>query len=74
MDKVLHREHDFSVAYPDDIFIHSFIWDDHLKHLTIVFEQLRGAGLKVWEKKCTFWETSCVYLGYVVGSGEVKPM
>ena len=41
---------------------------------SMIFEQLRGAGLKVWQKKCTFWETSCVYLGYVVGSGEVKPM
>ena len=74
MDKVLHRLYDFYVAYLEYILLHSLTWEDHFKHLTIVFEKLRVAGIKVKEKTCTFGEASCVYLGYVVGSGEVKPM
>ena len=74
MNDVLHGEHDFSLAYPDDILIQSLTLEDHLKHLTIAFDKLRVASLKIWQKKCTFGEANCVYLGYVVGSGKGKPM
>ena len=36
-DKVLHGLHEFSVAYLDDILIHSLTWEKHLKLLDIVF-------------------------------------
>ena len=74
MDRILHGLHDFSVAYLDDILIHSNTWEEHMSHLAIIFERLREAGLTVKEKKCTFREASCVYLGYVVGSGTIRPV
>ena len=74
MNKVLHGLHEFSVAYLDDILIHSLTWEEHLKHLDIVLNKLREAGLRVKQKKCTFTNASCGYLGYIMGSEEIKPM
>ena len=74
MDRILQGLHGFAVAYLDDILIHSSTWEEHLEHLTIVFDKLREAGLTVKEAKCTFGEATCIYLGYVVGSRTVKPM
>ena len=45
-----------------------------MKHLTVVFDKLRAAGLTVKQRKFTFREANCVYLGYVVGSRKVQPM
>ena len=67
MNEVLHGLHEFSVAYLDDILIHSATWTEHAHHLTQVFDRLRSAGLRVKERKCSFAKNKCVYLGYVVG-------
>ena len=42
------------MAYLDDILIHSLTWEKHLKHLDIVINKLREAGLRIQKKKCTF--------------------
>ena len=60
MDEVLDGLHEFTVAYLDDILIHSQTWDQHMKHLDTVFTKLRNAGLNVKERKCTFARGSCV--------------
>ena len=44
------------------------------RKFSFVFEKLREAGLTVKETKCAFGEATCIHLGYVVGSGTVKPM
>ena len=62
MDKVLHGLHEFSVAYLEDILIHSLNWEEHLKHLDVVFNKLREAGLRVKQKKCIFPMLSVVTL------------
>ena len=74
MEEVLHGLHEFSVAYLDDILIHSATWAEHVHHLTQVFDRLRSAGLRVKERKCSFAKIKCVYLGYVVGSGTIESM
>ena len=71
---MLHGLHEFSVAYLDDILIHSATWAEHVHHLTQVFDRLRSAGLRVKERKCSFCKNKCVYLGYVVGSDTIEPM
>ena len=68
MDKVLQGLHEFSVAYLDNILIHSLTWEEHLKHLDIVFNKLREAGLRVKQKKCTFANASCGYFGCIMVS------
>ena len=42
--------------------------------MEIVFDKLRKAGLKVKERKCTYGNGGCIYLGHVVGNGLVQPM
>ena len=74
MDEVLDGIQERTLAYLDDIIIHSENWEDHLAHLEEVFTRLRKAGLIIKEKKCTFASGSCDYLGYVVGSGTVQPI
>ena len=74
MDHVLQGLHHFASAYLDDILIHSISWEEHIQHLTLVLERLRAAGLCIKEKKCNFGVSTCVYLGHVVGRGEVRPM
>ena len=74
MDGLLNVLHDFTVAYLDDIIIHTDTWENHLNHMEIVFDKLREAGLKVKERKCTFGSGSCIYLEHIVGNGLVQPM
>ena len=74
MDGLLNVLHDFTVAYLDDIIIHTDTWENHLNHMEIVFDKLREAGLKVKERKCTFGSGSCIYLEHIVGNGLAQPM
>lgn len=60
---------DFCFGYLDDILIFSKNEKEHLKHLKIVFDRLRSAGLKLKMKKCSFFKTQLHYLGHLV-SGE----
>ena len=60
-------------TYIDDLVIDSRSWEEHMKHLRQVFSRLKEAGWTVKHKKCQFAMDSCVYLGHIVGNGEVKP-
>ena len=74
MDQMLHGLHEFTVAYLDDILVHSVSWEEHLVNLNQVFVRLQAAGLHVKRKKCHFATNKCVYLGHMVGGGTVSPM
>ena len=73
VDRVLNGLNDFSSAYIDDVIVFSRTWDEHLGHLGTVLRRVQQAGLTVKRKKCQFGTAECVYLGHVVGSGEVCP-
>lgn len=70
MDRVLRGLDEFAAAYLDDVVVFSSTWKEHLDHLRQVMERLRDAEVTV---KCQFGMDHCVYLGHVVGSGEVSP-
>jgi len=57
---------DFCVAYLDDILIYSEDAVSHKKHVEMVLERLRTAGLQVDIKKSEFHVTRTKYLGYVL--------
>ena len=42
MDGLLNGLHDFTVAYLDDIIIHSDTWENHLNHMEIVRQAKRS--------------------------------
>ena len=71
MDGVIRGLDDLCAAYLDDVIIFSSSWEEHLKHLSIVFARLREAGLTVKPAKCTLGAATCTYLGHMVGNGAV---
>jgi hypothetical protein len=62
----------FVVVYFDNILVYSKTFDDHVKHLRVVFETLRDSKLYVKLTKCYFYKESVGFLGYIISSKGVK--
>ena len=73
MDRILSGTHEYAAAYLDDIVVFSTTWNDHINHLTEIFNRLRTAGLTAKPSKCNFGMATCSYLGHVIGLGNIKP-
>lgn len=73
MDQLLRGLEDHAAAYLDDVVIHSVTWTEHLMALRKVLERLRAAGLTAKPSKCHFAMKECIYLGHIVGNGQVRP-
>jgi len=58
----------FVVVYFDDILVYSKTFDDHMKHIRVVFETLRDSKLYGKLTKCYFCKESVVFLGYIISS------
>jgi len=63
----------FTGAYLDDIIIFSSSWSEHLKHISLVFDRIRNAGLTIKKSKCVFATAEVEFLGHKVGLGKVEP-
>ena len=63
---VLQGYSDFAMAYLDDIIIFSKNEAEHLKHIEIIFQKLKEAGLKLKESKCDFFKKEIHYLGHLI--------
>ena len=72
MDKVLINM-SFARCYIDDIVVWSENLQDHLKHLSAVFDRLRKAGLKVHPGKCEFALDKINFLGHCVSAEGLSP-
>ena len=66
-------EWDCCFVYIDDILIASKTFEDHLNHLSLVFERLRKAGLRLKPTKCHFLRDQVPYLGYVISKEGISP-
>lgn len=64
----------FCEAYLDDLVVCSESWSEHMEHLRVVFCRLNEAGLTVNLAKCEFGQATVVYLGKIVGGGQVRPV
>ena len=73
MDKILRPHQDYAGAYIDDVIIYSRSWQEHLRHLEAVLDELRSANLTVNAKKCRVGMTETDFLGFTVGRGCIKP-
>ena len=73
MDQLLEGTRQFATAYLDDVIIYSETWEEHLQHVSEILRRLQTAGLTAKPSKCHFGTTQCVYLGHVVGGGQVRP-
>jgi len=63
---------DFLILYLDDILIFSGTWDEHVRHVKKVLDTLQREKLYVKFSKCEFGKTTLVYLGHIVGGGQLK--
>ncbi|KAJ1142020.1 hypothetical protein NDU88_008348 [Pleurodeles waltl] len=74
VNQVLAGLESFSAAYLDDIAVFSSTWQDHLVHLKKVLKALQSAGLSIKASKCQIGQGTVVYLGHLVGGGQVQPL
>lgn len=61
-------------VYIDDVVCYSDTWEVHLARIRSLFERLAAANLTVNLAKCEFARATVVYLGKVVGQGNVRPV
>ena len=64
--------YDFIIVYLDNILIFSESRDEHVMHVNKVLDVLKKEKLFLKMSKCEFGKTSLVYLGHIVGGGELK--
>ena len=62
------------MAYLDDIIIFSRTPEEHLKHIEIIFQKLKVAGLKLKESKCDFFKSEIHYLGHLISDKGIQPL
>ena len=63
---------DFIIIYLDDIFIFNKSRDEHVMYVKKVLDVLKKEQLILKMSKFEFGKTSLVYLGHIVGGGELK--
>ena len=71
MERVLEPVSDCAAVYIDDIIIFSNSRDDHITHLSRVFDCFKQANLTAKTSKCSFGKTRLEYLGHTIGSGQL---
>ena len=71
---VLQDCRDFAMAYLDHIIIFSRTPEEHLKHIEIIFQKLKIAGLKLKESKCDFFKSEIHYLGHLISDKGIQPL
>jgi hypothetical protein len=57
----------FCACYVDDIVIFSKIFEEHLGHTNLIFNNLTTAGFTVNTLKCKFCQPQINFLGHIVG-------
>jgi len=72
MDKML-AGLPFATAYLDDIVVVSHSQDDHRRHLHAIFDRINKYGFRVRPRKCSFFQPSIKYLGFIVDKDGRRP-
>ncbi|KAI1001585.1 hypothetical protein K3495_g6619 [Podosphaera aphanis] len=62
----------FCTAYIDDVLVFSESQDDHRRHVSLVLDKLRQAGLQLDIKKFSFEATDVKYLGLIISRRGVE--
>jgi hypothetical protein len=62
----------FVIVYLYDILIFSRTWDEHVRHVKQVLDNLKREKLYVKFSKCEFGKTALVYLGHILGGEQLK--
>jgi hypothetical protein len=62
----------FVIVYLYAILVFSETWDENVRHVKHVLDTLQREKLYVKLSKCEFGKTALVYLGHIVGGGQLK--
>ncbi len=62
----------FCTAYIDVILIYSDSLAEHRKHVELVLQALREAGLQLDIDKCEFHKTEVLYLGLIISTNGIR--
>nr|VZI45164.1 unnamed protein product [Spirometra erinaceieuropaei] len=73
VDRVL-RGVPFLYAYIDDLLVASSTTEEHMEHLTTVFDRLQQIGVVLNPSKCVFGVPSLEFLGHLVDSHGIRPL
>src|SRR5256885_844682 len=63
----------FVAVYLDDIIIYFATFEQHLDHITQIFQTLRNANLMIKLKKCYFYLPNIAFLEHIVGRNGIQP-
>ncbi|GFT78273.1 retrovirus-related Pol polyprotein from transposon 17.6 [Trichonephila clavipes] len=72
MDQVLVKHRAYCRSYIDDVAVFSKTWEQHIKHLCVVFQTIQRVGFTINLKKCNFARRD-KFLGHVVGLRQHSP-
>lgn len=64
---------DFVFVYIDDVLIFSHSLNEHLNHLSMLFERLREYGLRIKPSKCVFGVEKLDFLSYEISKNGITP-
>lgn len=56
----------FTNVFVDDILVISKSFEEHLKHLEIIFKKLKSANLVINKEKCEFLKSEIKFLGHII--------
>ena len=61
-----------AIVYIDDVLCFSNNYEEHIEHLSAIFDRLRSANLKLNPKKCYFAREEVTYLGHTISSEGIR--
>ena len=62
-----------ALPYLDDVIVFSRTLKEHYRHLSLVFQAHRQAGLRLNPDKCSFFRSEAEYLGHIVSADGIRP-
>ena len=62
----------FVEIYIDDIIVHSKSYEEHIRHIKIVFKRLKEANFKINPKKCNWFAKELKVLGHDVSERGIE--
>lgn len=64
----------YAAAYINDVVIYSQTWEQHLRHVGAVLQELHQIGMTINPEKCALRVQETNYLGFRVGQGIIRPL
>ena len=68
------KDFSFTISYLDDIIIFRKAPQEHLSHISMVFEKLKSVNLSMKKSKCSFFFKEIQYLGHILSATGIRPL